>query len=83
METEPFELDYAGAIDVISPLVNEYPQNPVFELILGDTQAKLNHKELAEANFHAAASAPVTDTACAARIQMVVAQAQATLDSHP
>ncbi len=78
-----FELDYAGAIDVISPLVNEYPQNPVFELILGDTQAKLNHKELAEANFHAAASAPVTDTACAARIQMVVAQAQAALDSHP
>lgn len=78
-----FELDYGAAIDVMTPLVDEYPQNPVFQLILGDTQAKLNHKELAEASFRAAAQAPVSDAACAERIRMIASQARASLGSHP
>jgi hypothetical protein len=77
-----FELDYGRAIDVLTPLVNEYPQNPIFQLILGDSQAKLNHKELAQASFRAAASAPATGTACAERIRMVSDQAQAALEAH-
>jgi len=78
-----FELDYAGAIDVITPLVNEYPQNAMFQLILGDTHAKLNHKEMAQASFRAAADAPAAGTACGEQIRRVSAQAQAALDAHP
>lgn len=77
-----FELDYPRAIDIITPLVNEYPQNPIFQLILGDTQAKLNHQELAMASFRAAASADASSTACAERIRTVADQAQAALDTR-
>lgn len=74
-----FDLDYIGAIAAMTPLVNEFPQNPMFQLILGDTEAKLNRKELAAANFRAAASAPVSGTACAERIRVIAEQAQAAL----
>ena len=78
-----FELDYAGAIDVMTPLVHEYPQNPMFQLILGDTHAKLNHTELAQASFRAAAATPANSSACAERIRSVSSQAQAALEAHP
>jgi len=74
-----FEQDYVGSIEVMKPLVAEYPQNPMFQLILGDTQAKLNRRELAEASFHAAASAPVSGTACGERVHMLVEQSMAAL----
>ena len=74
-----FDLDYAGAIDVMTPLVAQFPQNPMFQLILGDTHAKLNHKELAAASFREAARAPVPGGACADRIRLVTQQALAAL----
>jgi len=74
-----FELDYASSIAAMTPLVTEYPQNPIFQLILGDTQAKLNHKDLAAASFRAAARAPISGTACANRVRALAEQAQAAL----
>jgi Tetratricopeptide repeat len=74
-----FDLDYAAAIDVMTPLVAQFPQNPLFQLILGDTHAKLGHNDLAAASFRAAARSPVSDAACADRIRMVAGQAQALL----
>lgn len=78
-----FELDYTGSIDVMTPLVNEYPENPMFQLILGDTQAKLNRKESAESSFQAAAHATVSGAACAERVRALANQALAALASHP
>ena len=69
-----YDLDYARSIEIMTPLVAEFPQNPIFQLVLADTHAKLNHKETAEAGFRAAAAARVSDAACAARIQQVAAQ---------
>ena len=74
-----YDLDYARSIEIMTPLVAEHPQNPIFQLILADTHAKLNHKEAAEAGFRSAAMLPVSDAACAARIQQVAAQAMASL----
>jgi len=74
-----YDLDYARSIEIMTPLVAEFPQNPIFQLVLADTHAKLNHKESAEAGFRAAAAARVSDAACAARVQQVVAQALAAL----
>jgi len=74
-----FELDYVGSIAVMMPLVAEFPQNPMFQLILGDTQAKLNHTELAAASFRAAARSPISGTACAERVRALAEQAQAAL----
>ena len=74
-----YDLDYARSIEIMTPLVAEHPQNPIFQLILADTHAKLNHQDAAEAAFRAAAMLPVSDAACAARIQQVAAQALASL----
>ena len=70
-----YDLDYTRSIEVMAPLVAEFQQNPIFQLVLADTHAKLNHKETAAAGFRGAAAAHVSDTACAARIQQVAAQA--------
>jgi hypothetical protein len=74
-----YDLDYTRSIEVMTPLVEEFPQNPIFQLVLADTHAKLDHKEAARAAFLAAAAAHVSDTACAARIQQVAAQGLAAL----
>jgi len=74
-----FELDYQGSITVMTPLVAEFPQNPIFQLILGDTEAKLNRKELATVSFRAAERAPVPHSACADRVRAVAEQAMAAL----
>jgi hypothetical protein len=51
--------------------------------VLADTHAKLNHREAATAGFRAAAAAPVSDPACAARVDQVAAQALAALAARP
>ena len=78
-----YDLDYTRSIEIMTPLVAEYPQNPVFQLVLADTHAKLNHKEAAQAGFRAAAALPVSDAACAARVQLIAAQALAALSARP
>ena len=74
-----YDLEYARSIEIITPLVAEYPRNPIFQIILADTHAKLNHKDAAEVGFRATAMLPVSDAACAARIQQLAAQALASL----
>jgi len=77
-----YDLDYTRAIEVLTPLVAEYPRNPIFQLVLADTHAKLNHKETAEAGFRAASAAPVANAACAERVRQVAAQALAALSGR-
>jgi predicted Zn-dependent protease len=74
-----YDLAYARSIEILTPLVKEFPENPIFQLILADTHAKLNHREPAEAGFRAAAMLDVSDPACAQRIREVAAQALSAL----
>jgi tetratricopeptide (TPR) repeat protein len=60
---------YEKALGVIGPLVEQYPSNPLFQLAKGDLYAKLGRKERAVACYQAAASIPVQDAECRARIQ--------------
>jgi hypothetical protein len=66
-----YDHDYFASIDVLSPLVAQYPQNPVFQLVLGDNHAKLAHWELAAAILHAAAQLPISNGACAAHVRAI------------
>jgi hypothetical protein len=77
-----FELDYERSIRIMTPLIAEFPNNPIFQLVLGDTYAKLSRKESARAGLEAAAAIPVSDPACAERIQRVSAEALAALNSE-
>ena len=60
-------------------MTTEYPQNPIYELILGDTEAKLAHWQLAATHFRAAAQEATPDSACAERIRELVHEALRSL----
>lgn len=66
-----YDQSYERAIEVLKPLVDEYPQNPLFHLLLGDLDAKLGRNEKAAASFRAAQKLAIPDAACAARVQQL------------
>jgi tetratricopeptide (TPR) repeat protein len=81
-----YDQNYARGVELLSPLVEQYPTNPVFQLILGDIHAKLGHHALAAKYFLAAQklaarnpSGPGADSSCNARITQVAAGAIALL----
>ncbi len=79
---ENYDQRYEEALKVISPLVGQYPQNPVFQLTQGDLNAKLGRRALAESDYHAAATAAAKDSdrECREKIEMLVRQSIAALE---
>jgi tetratricopeptide (TPR) repeat protein len=82
MNLENYERRYEDALLVIGPLVDQYPANPIFQLVRGDLYAKLGRKQLAEACYRAAASAAsqVPEAECGARIGQLARQSLAALN---
>ncbi|MBI1738262.1 MAG: hypothetical protein HYR58_03350 [Acidobacteria bacterium] len=82
-----YDQKYAEAVALLEPLVQEYPTNPVFQLVLGDMHAKLGHhaqaaKYFLEAKRLASRSTIGSaggDSTCSARVQQVAAAALALL----
>jgi len=77
-----YDRDYERATRVLGPLVAEYPQNPVFHLLLGDVNAKLNRKEKAAASYRQAAEITLRDSDCEKRIHQLATAALAALHLH-
>lgn len=76
-----YEERYEEALQVIGPLVDKYPENPVFQLVRGDLYAKLGRKQLAEACYRAAvaAAAHLPEEECRAKIGQLARQSLAAL----
>ena len=74
-----YDLNYARAIELLTPLVEEYPTNPIFQLVLGDMHVKLGHYAQATKYFLAAKKLSTHDPACDARITKVATDALALL----
>jgi hypothetical protein len=74
-----YDFDYARAAQAAGPLLKEYPENPIFLLLVGDIDEKLGHTEDAAAMFRAAEVAPNDDAECAARVRKVVREALVSL----
>jgi tetratricopeptide (TPR) repeat protein len=72
-----FDLKYEQALKVAMPLVEKYPENPIFRLVRGDLYGKLGRKELAIADYRAAAAAPFNDVACRKKIERLVKESLA------
>jgi len=72
-----FDLKYERALQVATPLVEKYPDNPIFRLVRGDLYGKLGRKTLAIEDYRAAAAAPINDPGCRAKIEQVVKQSLA------
>ncbi len=64
-----FDLRYADALEIAQPLVDAYPHNAVFRLLVGNLNLELGHKEKATAEFRAALNLPVENQDCAARVK--------------
>ncbi len=74
-----YDHKYERAAGLLAPLVEQYPRNPLFLLLLGDMNAKLNRKEPAAKSFHAAQKLEIHDAACRARVEQLARAALAAL----
>ncbi len=81
---ENYDQRYEEALKVITPLVEQYPQNPIFQLTQGDLFAKLGRNSLATGAYRAAASAAAknTDEECKKKIGILVRQSIAALETQ-
>src|SRR5438105_11127937 len=74
-----YDQQYERALNVISPLAEKYPSNPLFQLARGDLLAKLGRKQQALVCYRAAAALSVSDPDCHSRSQPLVRAAIAAL----
>jgi len=75
-----YDQRYEEALQVLRPLVEEYPQNPLFQLAIGNLYAKLGRKPQALEAYDAAASSPnMAEQACHRKIQSLVQASLAAL----
>jgi tetratricopeptide (TPR) repeat protein len=69
-----YDQDYARSLEVFAPLVQDFPSNPIFHLLIGDVQAKLGRKELAVASFQLAERLASGETPCDQHIRALAAE---------
>ncbi len=77
-----YEQQYERALNVLNPLVEKYPANPLFQLARGDLYAKLGRKQQALACYRAASASAVRDVDCQTRVQELVRASIATLGAQ-
>lgn len=78
-----YDQQYERALQLITPLADKYPSNPIFQLARGDLFAKLGRKEQAAQCYRAAAAAPADDPECAKHIQELARASLAALGPAP
>lgn len=64
-----YDRKYERALEVITPLVEKYPSNPIYQLAQGDLLAKLGRKQQALERYRTAAASPMSDPDCHAHLQ--------------
>jgi tetratricopeptide (TPR) repeat protein len=74
-----YDQQYERALTVITPLTEQFPSNPLFQLARGDLFAKLGRREQALLCYRAASAASVQDPACESRIRQLVRTSIAAL----
>ena len=77
-----YDQRYERALEVITPLTEKYPKNPMFHLMCGDLNSKLGRKQAAETCYDAAekAVAEVPEPDCRAKIKELVGQSVQALE---
>ena len=70
-----YDQKYRDALELITPLVEKYPDNAIFLLARGDLYAKLGRKELAIADYRAAQGKSIANRDCQRRIEALAREA--------
>ena len=76
-----YDHQYKAALEILLPLLQKYPGNPVFQLAAGDLYAKLGQHEMAVACYRAAAEIPVRDSECAKHLHKLAEVSLAAISS--
>jgi len=66
-----YDAQYGRAIEIVAPLVERYPRNPMFVLLLANLNAEFGKSDKAAAGFKTARDIAIADPACAARTKQV------------
>jgi tetratricopeptide (TPR) repeat protein len=74
-----YDQHYEQALNVLGPLVEKYPANPLFQLARGDLYAKLGRKHQALLCYRAASASPVQNSECHTHIQNLLRSSIAAL----
>ena len=86
IDQRTYDREYERAAELLEPLVREFPQNPVFTLMLANMNALLDRKEKANALFVAAETMNISNANCAAHVKDVarigIARLTAPADHH-
>ena len=77
-----YDQQYVQALEVIGPLVQKYPSNPLFQLARGDLFAKLGRKQQARDCYRAANVAAINDAECRRHVQELVKASLAALGAN-
>ena len=77
-----YDQQYEKALDVLGPLAEKYPTNPLFQLARGDLYAKLGRKQQALACYRAASALSVQNAECQSRLQDLVRTSIAALGAQ-
>jgi tetratricopeptide (TPR) repeat protein len=77
-----YDQQYEKALNVLGPLVEKYPANPLFQLTRGDLYAKLGRKQLALVCYRAARALPVHHAECQTHVQELVRASIAALGAQ-
>jgi tetratricopeptide (TPR) repeat protein len=59
-----YDQEYERAITIAEPLVTQYPNNPIFQLLLGNLNLEMGRSEKAAGYFHAVKKLAAADSGC-------------------
>jgi tetratricopeptide (TPR) repeat protein len=84
LNLENYDQQYEQALEVIRPLVEKHPDNPMFQLVQGDLYAKLGRKKQAEVAYRAAltGAAQEPNPKCCANLTRLGQESLAAIGSH-
>jgi tetratricopeptide (TPR) repeat protein len=74
-----YDQQYERALNLLGPLAEKYPANPLFQLARGDLYAKLGRKQQALACYRAVSGFQVQDPECQSHLQNLVRASIAAL----
>jgi tetratricopeptide (TPR) repeat protein len=74
-----YDHEYARSLEVLSPLMEEFPRNPIFQLLQGDILAKLGRRDPAAESFREAGDFSSGDTLCDRHLHALAQELTTTL----
>jgi tetratricopeptide (TPR) repeat protein len=77
-----YDQQYETALEIMLPLPEKYPHNPLFQLAVGDLYAKLGRRELAAGRYRAAAELTLSESECAAHLHNLAQVALTALNTN-